>query len=311
MISENKIDYILAIDAGGTKTVGMLKCITTADTWYHRTDSASLSHDIKLSCDRIDTLAKNLVLQASCDAKNCLVVCGVAGGGNNQNRELLFSQLKQTFASVRIYNDGKTSLYGAGKGEPIIVVAVGTGSIAMRLDKDNKEARFGGWGFIVGDLGSGAYMGKQLVSNVLVQYDKRQLKCDILINETIARLKSSAKSSNTLPSTKETEQQVIANWIKNATSTDYAAFAPLIFEHADQSEFAKNIIQDAALWIEDLAKTAGLGTEEYGDIPVSMIGGLAQAIKPYLSQDLLKMLVKSKGSSLDGALYLGRRTLEQ
>ena len=311
MRAEKETDYVLAIDAGGTKTIGMLKRISTQEIWYHRTDGASLSHDINISSGRIDKLAKNLLQQAACDAKNSLIICGVAGGANLQNRDILLSVLKKTFANIKIYNDGKTSLYGVGKGEPIIVLAVGTGSIAMRLDEHNREAIFGGWGFIAGDLGSGAYMGKQLVSNALVQYDKRQLKCDILIDETIALLKTGVESNQTTLSTKETEQQIIANWIKSATSTEYAALAPIIFKYAEQSEFAKNIITEAALWIEDLAKTAGLGTEEHGDIPVAMIGGLAQVIKPYLSQDLLKALVQPKGSSLDGALYLGERYLQK
>jgi N-acetylglucosamine kinase-like BadF-type ATPase len=161
-------------------------------------------------------------------------------------------------------------------------------------------------------------MGKQLVVNALVQYDKRQLKCDILINETIARLKVESSSSNSNKTKenvkndlKETEQQIIANWIKNATSTEYAAFAPLIFEYATRSEIAKNIITDASYWIEDLAKTAGFKTEEHADIPIAIIGGLAQAIKPFLSNDLSDALVSPAGNSLDGALYLGEKHLSE
>ena len=318
MNTRQSINYVLAIDAGGTKTLGILKHLGTDNTWYHRTKSASLSHDITKSCDRIEMLAKNLVQQAQCNADDVLIICGVAGGGNSENRNTLLSVLNRTFKNIKIYNDGKTSLYGAGKGQPIIMLAMGTGSIAMRLDKDGVETRFGGWGFIAGDLGSGAYMGKQLVVNALVQYDKRQLKCDILINETIARLKveSSSRNSNKTKKNvkndlKETEQQIIANWIKNATSTEYAAFAPLIFEYATRSEFAKNIIKDASYWIEDLAKTAGFKTEEHADIPIAIIGGLAEVIKPFLSNNLSDALVSPAGSSLDGALYLGEKHLSE
>jgi len=319
---EKKISYVLAIDAGGSKTVGMLKRLDTDDVWHHRSKSASLSHDLSQSCNRIDKLCKSLIEQALCNADNVLITCGVAGGGNIENRNMLLSILNQTFKNVNIFNDGKTSLYGASRGEPIIVLALGTGSIAMRLDNYGAEDRFGGWGFVAGDLGSGAYMGKQLVSKALIEFDKRRLKCDILIDETIARLKTESKpnelnmaingkdDSKENDDSKETEQQIIANWIKNATSTDYAALVPLIFKHAADSEFAKSIIKDASYWIEDLAKTAGYGSTKYADIPVAIIGGLAEVIKPFLSKELSEVLVSPKGNSLDGALYLGEKYLE-
>ncbi len=297
--------HILAIDAGGTKTLGLLKCLKTQETWYVREGSASLSHNLLLACDRVDNVAKTLLAKASCKAEQVVLVCGAAGAGNSINRSVLEKQLNLTFSEVIISNDGRTSLYGAGLGEPIIVLAMGTGSVAMRLDKEKNEAQFGGWGFTAGDLGSGAYMGKQLVSLALVQLDKRQLKCDILINETILRMAGKKSNSDT------DIKQSIAEWIAKATPTDYASFSPLIFEYAEQSIFARKILKDAALWIEDLAETAGYQSERFGNIPVTIIGGLAQAIKPYLSKEFSEALVSSKGSALDGALFIGEMYLSK
>ncbi len=304
--------HILAIDAGGTKTLGLLKCLKSQETWYFRDGSASLSHNLSSACDRIEKVAKILLEKASCKAEQVVLVCGAAGAGNSRNRRVLEDQLNLTFSDVLISNDGRTSLYGAGLGDPIIVLAMGTGSVAMRLDRQKNETQFGGWGFVAGDLGSGAYMGKLLVSLALVQLDKQQLKCDILINETISRMSeincleiNSQKNSNSDTDIK----QSIAEWIQSATPTDYASFAPLIFEYAEQSLFAQKILKDAALWIEDLAETAGYKSERFSDIPVAIIGGLAQAIKPYLSKEFSESLVSSKGSALDGALFIGEKYL--
>lgn len=299
----NKKTYILAIDAGGTKTLGLLKSLRTQETWYFRDGSASLSHDLSSACDRIEKVAKMLLEKASCKAEQVVLVCGAAGAGNSRNRKVLEDQLNPIFSDVIISNDGRTSLYGAGLGKPIIVLAVGTGSVAMRLDKNNVETQFGGWGFVAGDLGSGAYMGKQLVSLALVQLDKRQLKCDILMNETAFRM-----SGKKLFKDKDAVQ-AIAEWIQSATPTDYASFAPLIFEYADRSLFAQKILKDAALWIEDLAETAGYKSERFADLPIVIIGGLAQAIKPYLSIKFANSLVAAKGNALDGALFIGKQYL--
>jgi len=259
------------------------------------------------------TILKNPVKESMNSQKR---FCGAAGGGNYLKRQSLLGRLSQTFPNIKIYNDGITSLYGAGNGEPVIVLAIGTGSIAARLDRQGRESRFGGWGFTTGDLGSGSYMGKQLVSNALVQYDKRQSKCDILLNEVILRLSAERNKLAKMVSDKklnkyEQTNQAIANWIQFATPTDYASFAPLIFEYAEQSEYATNIINDAAYWIEDLAGTAGFETKAFGDLPIVIIGGLAQAIKPYLSKKLLQTLVSSKGSSLDGAIFIGEKMVSE
>jgi len=305
MLSKPKT-HILAIDAGGTKTLGLLKCLKTQKTWYLRDGSASLSHNLSSACDRIDSVAKTLLEKASCKAEQVVLVCGAAGAGNSKNRKVLEDQLNLTLSDVLISNDGRTSLYGAGLGDPIIVLAMGTGSVAMRLDKDKNESQFGGWGFTAGDLGGGAYMGKMLVSLALVQLDKQQLKCDVLMNETISQMSGKATTNSN-----EEMKQAIAEWIQKATPTDYASFAPLIFEYAEQSVFATKILKDSASWIEDLAETAGYNSERFADIPVAIIGGLAQAIKPYLSKEFLGALVSSKGSALDGALFIGEMYLSE
>ncbi len=307
MLSKEK-QFVLAIDAGGTKTLGLLKCLKSEETWYFRSSSASLSHNLPNACEKIENVAKILLQKASCKSEQVMLVCGAAGAGNSKNRKVLENKLNQIFSDVLISNDGRTSLYGAGLGEPIIVLAMGTGSVAMRLDKDKNETQFGGWGFTVGDLGSGAYMGKQLVALALVQLDKQQLKCDILINETIFKI-TRTRVANNVPSNAQEVTQTIVEWIQRATPTDYASFAPLIFEYADQSVFAQNILKESALWIEDLAETAGYKSNRFGDIPIALIGGLAQSIKPYLSTEFSNFLVPSKGSALDGALFIGESYL--
>src|SRR5258706_3828659 len=50
-------------------------------------------------------------------------------------------------------------LLGAHGGQPGAMVAAGTGSVGAALDADGKRVRVGGWGFAVGDEGSGAWLG--------------------------------------------------------------------------------------------------------------------------------------------------------
>jgi N-acetylglucosamine kinase-like BadF-type ATPase len=61
--------------------------------------------------------------------------------------------------SVSVANDA-TLLFAAGTPEGWgVAVVAGTGSIAFTLDRDGKEARAGGWGYLMGDEGSAFRMG--------------------------------------------------------------------------------------------------------------------------------------------------------
>ncbi|MDC2890653.1 hypothetical protein [Psychrosphaera algicola] len=47
------------------------------------------------------------------------------------------------------------------------MVALGTGSVGARLDKNGKEHYVGGWGFPIGDEASGAKLGFNAVQKLL------------------------------------------------------------------------------------------------------------------------------------------------
>lgn len=63
-------------------------------------------------------------------------------------------------AAILSYHDSVTALAGASQARPGVVVIAGTGSVAYgRLD-DGCEVSVGGWGFIMGDEGSGYDVGR-------------------------------------------------------------------------------------------------------------------------------------------------------
>jgi glucosamine kinase len=56
-------------------------------------------------------------------------------------------------------NDGLSALYGAHLGEPGAIIVAGTGSIGLGMAADGRITRVGGWGWLVGDEGSAAWIG--------------------------------------------------------------------------------------------------------------------------------------------------------
>ena len=72
-----------------------------------------------------------------------------------------WSSLVGLAGKISIGNDARL-LFAAGTPEGWgVAVIAGTGSIAFTLDRDGKEARAGGWGYMMGDEGSAFRLGLQ------------------------------------------------------------------------------------------------------------------------------------------------------
>ncbi|MGW3627012.1 N-acetylglucosamine kinase [Streptomyces sp. NPDC000880] len=61
---------------------------------------------------------------------------------------------------VRIAHDSVTAHLGALGGRPGVVVAAGTGAVALGVAPDGSASRVDGWGYVLGDRGSGFSVGR-------------------------------------------------------------------------------------------------------------------------------------------------------
>jgi N-acetylglucosamine kinase-like BadF-type ATPase len=77
-------------------------------------------------------------------------------------------------APVLVVNDALAALVaGAGDEGPGIVLIAGTGSICYGRNEAGQAARAGGWGYLLGDEGSGWWIGRQALSAVMRAGDGR------------------------------------------------------------------------------------------------------------------------------------------
>ncbi|MBV1910693.1 MAG: hypothetical protein KUG78_15425 [Kangiellaceae bacterium] len=292
-------EFVIGIDAGGSKTIAAIRNLHTGEIFERLFGPASLSHDLEKACQRIKKIADELMLEFSVKASQCVIVCGAAGAGCKENSARLSRVLGEGFFAKKVTTDAQTSLFGAGLGEPIIVVAIGTGSVAMMLDKSGREMMKGGWGFIAGDLGSGAEIGRQLVSRTLVEFDAtRELGRKLRISDLIV---------NKVLDVIGHERQHILDWLKSANATRYAELAPIVFECLPTSKIANQIVVQAAADIKELVESF----EQEKDLPVALIGGLGEKIKPFITAEINNRLIEEKGSALDGALLLAEQLLAE
>ena len=289
-------NYLIAIDGGGTKTLGLLKNISTGESWSKKVGGSSLTTDFKLACKIIISLAKELSEQSGIEPKEITLVCGVAGAGNENKRKILEYKLKREYKNVLVVNDGVTSLYGAGKGKPIIVAALGTGSVVTRLDNNGNAKQFGGWGFPASDGGSGAFIGRLLVKEALFEFDK-------IAGSSTAE----AIFHDCFKLIGDTKQSIL-DWLNTANPSDYATIAPLVFIHRKKNPVAQLIFDKAVTEVVRLIELAQSNPNKR--LPVAIIGGLAEPLFGGLKEKTKSQIVMPEGNSIDGALYLAAKMVK-
>lgn len=278
--------WYLMVDGGGSKTLARLTNNSTGQHWQQQAGPASLTNDFSLALSNIGNLTHSLCQQAGISSNDVYAIMGLAGAGNPQQQQQACQQLAKRYRSLILTTDAKTSLYGANLGQPVLVVALGTGSVAMRLLADGTEQQVGGWGFNIGDEGGGAWLGKQLVRELLWQVDSLAGVQSPMLQAVAQQI--GADAASLLP------------WLKTASPTDFAALAPLVFKFASQCPIAKALLQRHLAAVEQLLWA---GREHY-QLPVVLLGGLAQSTAPLLSPACRALLQPAKGSALDGGFIL-------
>jgi glucosamine kinase len=214
---------------------------------------------------------------------------GLAGLGR-RGAEAALNKITHPFASGIFISDGMAACLGAHSGADGAIVVAGTGSVGVGLI-GGREIRLAGYGFPVSDEGSGADIGLQVVRLALRAADRRGELTPLL--------------SEVLDAFDHDPYQAVA-WSEEARATDYAAFAPIVIRHANQGDpIGRRIVERAADAIGDLLDLfLARGIER-----LSLVGGLADAITPWLTPDLRDRLKRPDAEAAAGALLVARGRL--
>src|SRR5215475_13565804 len=214
---------------------------------------------------------------------------GLAGLGR-RGAEADLNTITHPFASLVFISDGMAACLGAHSGADGAIVVAGTGSVGVDLI-GGREIRLAGYGFPVSDEGSGADMGLQVVRLALRAADRRGELTPLL--------------SEVLGAFDHDPYQAVA-WSEEARATDYAAFAPIVMRHANQGDpVGRRIVERAADAIGDLLDLfLARGIDR-----LSLVGGLADAITPWLTPDLRDRLKRPDANAAARAFLVARARL--
>src|SRR3954469_8377178 len=166
--------HVLGIDAGGTKTVCLLADERGLIVSEGRGPGANLQAAGELEVEKVlhQVMETALGERTTRPAAVCL---GIAGVDREDDRRVVSAIMRRIAPGSRVLvvNDALVALEAGAPGLPGIVVISGTGSIAYGRNALGAAARAGGWGHVIGDEGSGYWIGRQALAAVVREVDGR------------------------------------------------------------------------------------------------------------------------------------------
>ena len=166
--------HVIGIDAGGSKTVCHLADEHGALVKETRGPGANLQSAGELQVEKVlhDVMERAIDDLGVTPAAICL---GIAGVDREEDSRVVWGILRRIGYKARlvIVNDALIALEAGVGDEPGVVIISGTGSIAYGRNKQRQAARAGGWGYVLGDEGSGYWIGRAALRAVLREADRR------------------------------------------------------------------------------------------------------------------------------------------
>ena len=165
-------DYVLGVDGGGTWTRSVIMRLDGTAVGMGQTGA---SNPITVGVDQAVT---NIVDAVNMARKESRVeafeasILGLAGASRSRLGEELRKKLPYYYGDTRIVSDAHSALAGATGCKPGVVVIAGTGSITYGVNAKGEEAQAGGWGWRLGDEGSGYTIGRNALIAVLKGHDQ-------------------------------------------------------------------------------------------------------------------------------------------
>jgi glucosamine kinase len=271
--------FYLGIDGGGT---GCRAAVCDADGQVlgeGRAGPANIASDPEGALANVIE-ATRAALPPGATIEALHAVLGMAGA--NVASCAVRLQAALPFASARVETDAAIAVKGALRDDDGVVAAIGTGSV-FASQRGGVLHQVGGWGLVLGDEGSGAWIGRQALAETLRAVDGFRPITPLaraLLDETGG-------------------PDGIVAFAQAARPVDLAALAPRLIASDDP-------VAVAVMGLACGHVAAFIGRLQGRDpVPVVYLGGLGAAYADRLAGRWHR--AEPLGTALDGALWLARQ----
>lgn len=280
------MELVLGIDGGGTSCRAALA--TAAGKVLGRATSgpANIMSDLEGARDNIVEAARRACIEAGMDPEllsSADAVLGLAGTNVGDYAQRLKAILP--FRRSVVENDALIALNGALGAHDGAIAIIGTGTAFMSRKGGRIEA-IGGWGFLLGDRGSGARIGRDLLEVTLLAHD---------------RIRPATAVTDAVLERFGGDPREIVSFAARARPGEFGAFAPLVFEHAERGDAVAQKVLDSA--VSDIEEAVA-ALELEGDQRLCLLGGLSGLFSSRLSEPHRSRLKPPLQDALGGAVSM-------
>ena len=284
------MDFFLGIDGGGTKCKARLEDAQGNLLAEAIAGPANAARNLTGSIKAVLEASEKAIAKANINGLTLHHIhagIGLAGINIPQVKQAFLKQ-PLPFVSCQITTDLHIACLGAHLGQDGAIVIVGTGSSGIAIHND-QQFEMGGHGFVVGDKGSGAWLGKMAMSHCLETLDGITPN-NLLSEQVMSRLECNNAYD-------------LVNLTLEAKPALFASIAPLVFQlAASQQEDALLLVNQAGTYINKICHRLLSGNLHR----LSLIGGITQPLMPYLDSQLQAIIRPAQASPEQGAILYSK-----
>ncbi len=222
-----------------------------------------------LAAQRIQAAVQAALLQADVPPRAVAAVgAGIAGAAPEHSADWLQATLSAALPDVpqALASDVEAALVGAHGARLGLLVLSGTGSCAYGINAAGESALVGGWGYLIGDEGSGCWIGRQALKCVAQIADQRRQ------DEPSRALKEQVLDFLEIRTPRQMLQWVYRD---GAPAPRVATLAPLVLALAQAGNaHAQRIVMQGALRLVDHVHQ--LRDQLHINGPIGFAGGLLE-----------------------------------
>jgi N-acetylglucosamine kinase-like BadF-type ATPase len=273
-------DYVIGIDGGGTKTLGVLYRIDGLEVKRVQLGFSNFSVDEVQAKNTLITLIKSLLKGLDLSRK-VFIQMGIAGASRLSNKKSFIEDLEAKFnCKAELDTDALIALYSVDKrkGEIPILAIGGTGSIVM-IEKEQVVERIGGWGHLLGDEGSAYHLVIRAIKNIINEYE---------LGQGLGVL-----SQHLLNQMNLDDPKGIIDYVYNKPKSELALLSTEIQEVAKTDIFAKNLLMNEAKLLSSQIITAYKRFIKDEKVVIALKGSFALKalyVRETILEDLKKQL---------------------
>lgn len=272
-------DLIIGIDGGGTNTRAQLADRNGALLGTGQAGTSNpLVHGVPGAQHELQSAITRAFQDAKREPERVAALCmGLGGAGRAREQQELVEWAQHELAErAAVVNDGEITLAAGTPENQGVAVIAGTGSLAWGRNSSGETARAGGWGYLIGDEGSGFDMAQNAL-RAATQYADGRAERTTLLAAIMEFWNLSAP------------QEIVTRVYRSGKGhAALAELAPVVIVEAKAGDpVAQEITHQAAHWLAKSVQAVSHALKfAAGPFPLALTGGLMLGAEFYRAQFL-------------------------